>query len=94
MNADPALDLGLKVSEIAPSLGSCLALPLVDGDRFVAVLTLYRARRNGFTEDDLRLVELLAPRVAASLKAAIDTDDVVAQPAAAPSLKLVRTGAR
>ncbi len=95
VNADPALDLGFKVSETS-SLGSCLALPLVNGDHFVGVLALYRARRNGFTEDDLRLLELLAPRVAASLNAAIDveTDDAVAQPAAAPSLKLIRTGSR
>ena len=58
--------------------------------------SLYRVRRNSFTEDDLRLVELLAPRVAASLNAAIDidTDDAVAQPAAAPSLRLIRPGAR
>ena len=96
VNADPAPDLGLKASETAASLGSCLALPLVDGDQFVAVLSLYRVRRNSFTEDDLRLVELLAPRVAASLNAAIDidTDDAVAQPAAAPSLRLIRPGAR
>jgi putative nucleotidyltransferase with HDIG domain len=96
VNADPALDLGFKVTEMAPTLGSCLALPLVSGDQLVAVLTLYRTRRNGFTEDDLRLAELLAPRVAASLTAAIDVDaeEAVARPAAVPSLKLVRTGAR
>ena len=71
-------------------------MPLMNGDPFVAVLALYRSHRNGFTEDDLRLVELLAPRVAASLNAAIDveTDDAVAHPAAAPSLKLIRTGSR
>jgi putative nucleotidyltransferase with HDIG domain len=96
VNADPALDFGLQISETAPSLASCLALPLVNGEQFVGVLALYRARRNGFTEDDLRLVELLSPRVAASLDAAIDidTDDAVAPPAPAPALKLVRTGAR
>jgi transcriptional regulator with GAF, ATPase, and Fis domain len=96
VNADPALDFGLRVSETAPSLGSCLALPLVSGEQFVGVLALYRARRNGFTEDDLRLVELLAPRVAASLDAAIDidTDDAIVPPVPAPALKLVRTGAR
>lgn len=93
VNADPALDLGGKVTE-TPCLASCLALPLVDGDDFVAVLTLYRTRRNSFTEDDLRLLELLAPRVAASLNAAIDTDDTIAQPSPAPSLRLIRTGAR
>jgi putative nucleotidyltransferase with HDIG domain len=95
VNADPALDLGVKVSEMTPALGSCLALPLVSGTQLVAVLTVYRARRHGFTEDDLRLVELLAPRLAASLEAAIDLDaDETPAQSAAPGLKLVRTGAR
>jgi putative nucleotidyltransferase with HDIG domain len=95
VNADPALDLGVKVSEMTPALGSCLALPLVSGTQLVAVLTVYRARRHGFTEDDLRLVELLAPRLAASLEAAIDIDaDETPAQSAAPALKLVRTGAR
>ena len=95
VNADPALDLGVKVSEMTPALGSCLALPLVSGTQLVAVLTVYRARRHGFTEDDLRLVELLAPRLAASLEAAIDLDaDETPAQSAAPALKLVRTGAR
>jgi putative nucleotidyltransferase with HDIG domain len=95
VNADPALDLGVKVSEMTPALGSCLALPLVSGTQLVAVLTVYRARRHGFTEDDLRLIELLAPRLAASLEAAIDIDaDETPAQSAAPALKLVRTGAR
>jgi hypothetical protein len=91
VNADPALDIGLQATEISPALRSCLALPLVEGDSLVAVLALYRSRRDGFSEDDLRLAELLAPRVSASLDAAIDADDVISQPAALPSLKLVKT---
>jgi putative nucleotidyltransferase with HDIG domain len=86
VNSDPAMDLGLAAAAQAPGLRSCLAMPLIDNDCVVAVLALYRSQRDGFSEDDARLVELLAPRLAASLVEAIATER-----AAAPSLKLVKT---
>ena len=67
INADPAMDLGLAAAELTPGLRSCLAMPLIDADGVVAVLSLYRSQRDGFSEDDARLVELLAPRLASSL---------------------------
>jgi putative nucleotidyltransferase with HDIG domain len=86
LNSDPAMDLGLAAAALAPGLRSCLAMPLIDNDVVVAVLALYRGQRDGFSEDDARLVELLAPRLAASLVEAISTER-----SAAPSLKLVKT---
>jgi hypothetical protein len=100
VNADATLDLGLRASELTPALRSCLAVPLVESDALVAVLAIYRERPSAFSEDDLRLLELLAPRLASSLvEPAISDDDVpAAVPAPAPlvvpsSLKLVKSGA-
>ena len=94
LNADPALDIGVRSTDMVPTLRACLAVPLVAGEMVVGVLALYRGARDGFCEDDLRLVELLAPRLARSLGAAIDGEDARHQPVlAGPSLSLVR-GAR
>jgi putative nucleotidyltransferase with HDIG domain len=65
-NAEPALDLGLHLGE--PALRSCLAVPLVDGGALAGVLALYRADANAFSDDHVRLLELLAPRMAAPLR--------------------------
>ena len=96
VNADPALDLGFRAREMSPPLRSCLALPLLAPDGLVAVLVLYRSERDGFAEDELRLVELLAPRLAVALEYAIEAEESMAHPAptlAQQSLKLVKSGA-
>ena len=67
VNADATLDLGMRAGDMAPALRSCLAIPLLEGDALVAVLALYRDRPGSFSDDELRLVELLAPRLASSL---------------------------
>ena len=71
INADPSLDFGAAGADIAPGLRSCLAVPLVEGTTLVAVLALYRDRPSAFSEDDARLIELLAPRLASSLAHAV-----------------------
>ena len=86
MNAEPALDLGLAGADLTPGLRSCMAMPLIEGDAVVAVLGLYRSQREGFSEDDARLVELLAPRLASSLVEAVRVERGVV-----PSLKLVKS---
>jgi len=85
VNSDPAMDLGLAGAAAGPGLRSCLAMPLIDNDALVAVLALYRGQRDGFSDDDVRLIELMAPRLASSLVEAIS-----AERANAPSLKLVK----
>jgi HD domain/GAF domain len=93
INADPALDLGLDAVDLSPALRACLAMPLLDGDTVVAVLTLYRGQRDGFSEDDARLVELLAPRLASSVAEATRVErEGVPAASAAPPLKLVKRG--
>jgi putative nucleotidyltransferase with HDIG domain len=94
LNADPALDIGVGGAEPAPGLRSCLAIPLVEGTTLIAVLALYRETAAAFSDDNVRLVELLAPSLASSLVEAVKIEGVVPQPSASTgataALKLVR----
>src|SRR6185503_12175130 len=94
VNADPGLDFGVRARDFSPPLRSCLAIPLVSGDCLVAVLALYRSESNAFSEDEMRLVELLAPRLAVAIDAAVEAEDLMVHPAptvAQQSLKLVKS---
>ena len=96
VNADPSLDLGYRVAETSPPLRSCLAVPLVEAEELVAVLALYRTQRSAFSEDQLRLVELLAPRLATSLAMAVLAEEALSQPAttlSSQALRLVKSTA-
>ena len=91
LNADPALDLGAAASALAPGLRSALAIPLVEGNTLVAVLALYREGAGAFSDDDVRLVELLAPRLASSLAEAVTFEESSSQPASVNApLRFVR----
>ena len=75
-NSDAALDLydrGIK-------LGSALSAPLVDGERVVGVFTAYAAAPQAFTEDQSRLIEMMAPHlgriVVAAMRAEQRTRDI------------------
>ena len=67
INAEPALDLSLEAASLQPPLLSTLAVPLVHDGALVAVLALYATTRGAFSEDHARLVDLLAPKLAASI---------------------------
>jgi GAF domain-containing protein len=67
-------------------------VPLVEGEVLVAVLALYRTQRGAFSENEVRLVELLAPRLATSLATAVLAEQSLDQPIPAPALTLVRSG--
>ncbi len=90
VNSDASLDLGARAAESTPPLASCLSVPLVAGQTLVAVLTMYAPGRDAFTEDLGRLVQMVAPHVAAALDAA-RRGARSHQPQAAPArdLKLV-----
>lgn len=90
VNADPSLDLGLSVTKGSQPLGSCVALPLVDGENLVAILALYGASVSAFSADHVRLLELLAPHLAASLARATAEDETLHGTSTLPALKLVR----
>jgi putative nucleotidyltransferase with HDIG domain len=92
LNAEPSLDLGTR-GEAAPALRSCVVVPLVESDALVAVLAIYSKNAAAFTEDHLRLLEVLGSRLAAALvDAAIADEEGQAGPTIRPrSLKLVQS---
>jgi GAF domain-containing protein len=91
-NGDPSIDLGACASDPVRPLRSCVAMPLMDGETLVAVLGLYCEAATAFSEDHLRLLELLAPRVASALSgAATATDEGLVAPPASSFLKLVKS---
>ena len=67
LNSDPALDLGTRGARITPALQSCLSTPLLSGDALVGVLTLYAPGRQAFTDDQGRLVQMIAPHLAQAI---------------------------
>jgi GAF domain-containing protein len=93
LNAEPILDLGFR-AESSPALRASIVVPLVDSDAVIAVLALYSHELLAFTDDQLRVLELLAPNLAASLiDAVIADEDSLYPPVKRPvaSLKLVKT---
>ena len=69
INSDAALDLGERAHD-APILRSCLSVPLMAGGTLVGVLSMYAGERNAFSEDQGRLLQMVAPHVAVGLDVA------------------------
>ena len=90
VNGEPVLDLGFR-AEGAPSLRSSIVVPLIDSDAVIAVLALYSKALLAFTDDHLRLLELLAPNLATSMidAAIADEDSLYQVQRPAASLRLV-----
>jgi GAF domain-containing protein len=91
VNSDASLDLGARAADAAPPLATCLSVPLVAGHTLVAVLTMYAPGRDVFTEDLGRLVQMIAPHIAAALHTARERARSLQPQQAAPArdLKLV-----
>lgn len=70
LNSDPALDLGDLATVLNPALKSCLCVPLASGEAVVGVLTLYASAPAAFTDDQGRLMQMIAPQVAQALELA------------------------
>jgi putative nucleotidyltransferase with HDIG domain len=87
VNADAALDLGVLVSRVDPSFASCLSVPLSSGASVTGVLTLYSPDRNGFDDNQGRLLEMIVPHVAQAL--ALPAASAEHVPAAGRDLRLV-----
>jgi GAF domain-containing protein len=45
------------------TVGTALSTPLLDGERVVGVFTAYAAAQRAFTDDQSRLVEMMAPHL-------------------------------
>lgn len=82
VNGDPAFDLGKCAIDSARPLRSCLAVPLVGGESLIAILALYSATPGAFSDDHVRLMDLVAPKLAAALvDVAILEEDALARQA-------------
>ena len=82
LNADAALDLGLAAHSLEPPLRSAVTVPLTSDGRVVGVLSCYAGPTPGFTEDHLRLLELLAASLGSAI-ASVDRGEAPALPVAA-----------
>lgn len=96
VNAEPILDLGFRAGS-HPALRSSVVVPLVESDAVIAVLSLYSKDLLAFTDDHVRVLELLAPRLASSLVDAViaeeDADVAAAPVVKTPALRLVKSSA-
>jgi putative nucleotidyltransferase with HDIG domain len=66
-NSEAFLDLGERARHASPPLRSCLSAPLITRDSLVGTLTLYTGEQAGFTEDQSRVVQIIAPHVAQAI---------------------------
>lgn len=58
-NSNAALDL----YDRGITLGTAVSIPLLDGDRVVGVMTAYAAAQQTFSNDQSRLIEIMAPHL-------------------------------
>ena len=69
VNGNPAVEPGyLNDPSCTTSLRSALAVPLETSSNVIGVIALYQDARDAFTKDHLRLLETLAPKLAASVE--------------------------
>jgi GAF domain-containing protein len=88
INSDAALDLGAKAE--TTSLQSCMSVPLLMGESLVGVLSLYAPSANAFADDCGRLIQMVAPHIAAAMHGASASDGArVATDKGAAPLRLV-----
>jgi putative methionine-R-sulfoxide reductase with GAF domain len=97
VNSEAALDLGEAARTIAPPLESCLSVPLVTGNVLVGTLTLYSAERHPFTDEQCRMLQMVAPHIVQAIQSArrnaqtVDLRAAVPARAASSDLRLVST---
>jgi putative nucleotidyltransferase with HDIG domain len=70
LGSDANLDLGSRAELATPALVRCVAVPLLKGDRLVGVLSLYASDPDALGEERGRLVQMVAPHMAAAIEAA------------------------
>jgi putative nucleotidyltransferase with HDIG domain len=62
-NSDPVLDLGESARAMTPRFRSCLSVPLIAGKNLVGVLSLYSSNKDAYSEDQERILEVVAGQV-------------------------------
>jgi putative nucleotidyltransferase with HDIG domain len=93
MNSEAALDLGDRARTLVPRLESCLSVPLVTGNALVGTLTLYSPERGAFTEEQSRVLQMIAPHIAQAIYIAQrhEHPELIPSRPAAQELRLVAT---
>jgi GAF domain-containing protein len=89
VNSDAMLD----VFDRGIRLDTALSSPLTDGDRVVGVFTAYTTAPHLFTEDQSRLVQMMAPHlgriIGAAHRSELRHSSAVSRPTAPPDLRIV-----
>ncbi len=100
INASPEVEIGPAARELSPRLQSCLTVPVEEADALIAVLSLYSEQQGAYSDDHLRVLDLIAPRLACALVESAIAEEEAAWPRAqanaspaAPSLRLVKPAA-
>lgn len=90
VNSEAALDLGARAHSATPPLQSCMSTPLLAGESLAGVLSLYASDAQAFTDDQSRLVQMIAPHLAQAL---VKAKRVAAEPQVTGTrdLRLVRS---
>jgi len=70
VNSPANLDLGARAEQTDPPLTTCTSVPLAVGDTVVAVLSLYGSQPDAVSDDLGRLMQMIAPHLAAAIDAA------------------------
>jgi GAF domain-containing protein len=95
VNGDPAFDLGKCAIDPAHPLRSCLVAPLVSDESLIAIVALYSAQPEAYTQEHTQLLDLVASRLADSIVdlAIIEEDLQPSQARRVRSLQLVKAAA-
>jgi putative nucleotidyltransferase with HDIG domain len=70
LNSDPALDL----FDRGVTFGSTLAVPLIDAERVVGVITAYTEERGAFTDHQQRVLQMFAPYLCQIMSSAAEAE--------------------
>jgi putative nucleotidyltransferase with HDIG domain len=89
VNSDAKLDLGDMAAQGDAPLLSCLAVPLLAGHSVSGVLSLYLPQRDGFDENQGRLLQMILPHVAQALASASSPAMAFEHTASGRELRLV-----
>jgi putative nucleotidyltransferase with HDIG domain len=63
-NSDPMLDFGDSARAMSPRLRSSLSTPMLNLKRLAGVMSVYSTTKDAFTEEHLRVLEVVAAQVA------------------------------
>lgn len=74
LNSDPVLDLGDVARTRSPRLLSCLSTPIETSESLVGVITLYSTQKEAFSDQQSRVVQLVAAHAAEALRHRLGTE--------------------